>query len=404
MADNGRSPVSLIIQWPRLGPYHLARSNAAFHELKDLGIKVVVMETASLDNTYAWEKDNGATAFERIVALPGKVYESISPVESWRGITSILDRINPRAIFIHGYCTYDAWSALAWCKLHRRPAILMSDSKDDDMPRVAWKEWLKGRVVRQFRAALCAGSPQRSYLEQLGMPPERIFDGFDVVDNEFFSEGADQARQNSDIYRSMAGLESPGPFFLASGRFVKCKNLDGLLHAYAQYRRRIAATFDRSAPWGLVILGDGAERKALEHLVHSENIQGVSFPGFLQIGDLPIYYGLASVFVHPTFQDTWGLVVNEAMAAGLPVLVSTRCGCAPDLVSEGENGYTFAPENLSKLTDLMVRVSSGEVDLRAMSIGSRNRIKEWGLKRFVRGIYGALQVALQRKQVPLKIW
>ena len=402
MGDDGTPRASVVIQWPRLGPYYKARSSAAFHELAAAGIKVVVLETASLDDTYAWEKDDGPTPFERFVALPGKVYERISIRECWYGIRDLLERIDPAVVFIHGYCTYDTWCALAWCKLHKRPAILMSDSKYDDMKRVWWKEWLKGKVVGQFKAALIAGSLQRIYMEELGMRPERIFDGFDAVDNDFFWEGAKRARRNPVNYRSLAGLESAGPFFLASGRFIKLKNLDGLLRAYAQYRRIMTATFERIPPWRLVILGDGAERRALEHLVHSEGIQGVSFPGFLQIGELPIYYGLARVFVHPAFKDTWGLVVNEAMAAGLPVLVSKRCGCAPDLVSEGANGYTFAPDDLSTMTDLMVRVSSGHVDLQSMSIASRNLIKEWGLKRFVQGLIGALQVALQEERVVLK--
>lgn len=396
MGDNGRTRVSLVVQWPRLGPYHIARSNAAFHGLKPAGIRVIVMETASLEDTNAWEKHEVATAFERFVALPGEVYERLSFVESWRGVRSTLDGINPNVIFIHGYSTYDAWSALAWCKLHGRPAILMSDSKYDDIERSRWKESLKAMVVQQFKAALVAGSLHRIYLERLGMPTDKIFDGFDAVDNDFFWEGAERARQNPVKYRSLPGLEASGPFFLASSRFLKFKNLDGLLRAYACYRRLMAATGETVPPWRLVILGDGDERSPLEHLVHSEGIEGVSFAGFKQIDELPIYYGLASAFIHPSYKETWGLVVNEAMAAGLPVLVSNRCGCVPDLVSEGTNGYTFAPDDLSAMTKLMVRVSSGQVDLGSMSLASRNLIKEWGLNRFVQGMVGALEVALEK--------
>ncbi len=173
--------------------------------------------------------------------------------------------------------------------------------------------------------------------------------------------------------------------------------MDGFLRAYSVYRR-LTNNNEGHAPWRLVVLGDGPERGILENLVHSQGIQGVSFPGFVQIDKLPIYYGLASVFVHPSHKDTWGLVVNEAMAAGLPVLVSSRCGCAQDLVCEGENGFTFASHDVRALADLMIRVSSDQVDLKAMSVSSRNRIDNWGLRRFVHGLHGALQVALQRKQ------
>ena len=393
--QSDKRPIILAMHWPRFGPYHLARLNAAFQELKPAGIEVVGLETANQDKTYAWRQESGPTIFERHVAFPGRTYEQISPLLIWKGMMSVLDRIDPQAIAICGYSTHDAWSALAWCKLHRRAAILMTDTKWDDAPRTVWKEGLKRRVVRQFATALCGGSLHRKYLEQLGMKPERIFEGCAAVDNDYFWQGAERARQNPDAYRSLPGLESPEPFFLASARFIKCKNLDGLLRAYVRYRRRSANTGKSLTPWRLVILGDGVERDALEHLVYSESIQGVSFAGFRQIEELPIYYGLASVFIHPAYKDTWGLVVNEAMAAGLPVLVSNRCGCAPDLVSDGNNGFTFSPEDVTALADLMMKVSSGQVNLQAMSLAARNRIGERGPKRFAQGLYGALQVALQ---------
>jgi 1,2-diacylglycerol 3-alpha-glucosyltransferase len=398
MKRNTRPPITLVVHFPRFGPYHLARINAAFEELRTAGVKVVGMETASLDDTYAWQQEEGATAFERRVALPGRVYERSSRLEMWRGVKSVLDSVNPDAMAIHGYSTCDTWSALAWCNLHHRKAILLSDSKYDDMPRHFCKEWLKQWLVHKFDAALCAGRASRIYLERLGMEPEQIFEGFDVVDNDFFWRGAEKARRDPASYRSMPGLESPEPFFLVSARFIHEKNLDGLLRSYTQYRRVLSETDSGRSPWRLVILGDGPERNALENLVRSEGIQGVSFPGFLQIDQLPIYYGLASFFVHPSHQDTWGLVVNEAMAAGLPILVSKNSGCAQDLVCEGENGFTFASEDATTLADLMKKVSSGQANLKAMSVSSRNRIKNWGLTRFAQGLHGALQAALQRNR------
>jgi len=387
-------PITLVIQWPRFGPYHLARLKAAFQELKDKDIRVVGMETASLDDTYAWKQEKESTVFERCVVLPGKVYEKSSLVEMWAGINSTLGRIKPDAVAICGYSTPDAWSSLAWCKLHRRGAILMCASKYDDASRVAWWEWLKGRLVLQYDAALCSGTPQRSYLEQLGMRSGQIFDGAGVIDNDFFWHGAEQARRDAAVHRSLPGLESPEAFFLVSARFIQCKNLDGLLHAYSQYRRRFADNDHVHKPWRLVILGDGPERGELEQLVQSLGIEGVSFPGFVQIDQLPIYYGLAGVFILPSHKDTWGLVVNEAMAAGLPVLVSTRCGCARDLVCEGGNGFTFPSDDMDYLADLMMRVSFGGASLESMGAASRRHIQEWGLKRFADGLLGAVRFSL----------
>ncbi len=273
----------------------------------------------------------------------------------------------------------------------------MTDTKRDSSPRVGWKEAVKRRIVQQFDAALCGGIPHRSYLEELGMLPDRIFDGCDVVDNEYFEQGADKVRQAPDRYRPVVGLGSGQPFFLASARFIKRKNINGLLRAYASYRLGLKCRGEAEHPWGLVILGGGAERDALESVVRSEGIQGVCFAGFRQIDQLPVYYGLAGAFIHPALQDEWGLVVNEAMAAGLPVIVSNRCGCAPDLVLENKNGFTFDPQDVGKLAHLMTLFSSGRVDARAMGVASREHIKGWGLERFVHGLWGSLQAALRSR-------
>jgi glycosyltransferase involved in cell wall biosynthesis len=180
-------------------------------------------------------------------------------------------------------------------------------------------------------------------------------------------------------------------------RFVKRKNLDGLLRAYAEYRQSVLSGHTESPPWRMVILGDGDERTALQDLVRDQNIEGVTFPGFHQIEDLPIYYGLAGAFVHPASQEQWGLVVNEAMAAGLPVLVSEKCGCAPDLVCQGQNGFTFAPEDMSTLAGLMELMSSERVDLERMGRAAHNHVQSWGLDRFAHGLSGALGVALRNE-------
>jgi glycosyltransferase involved in cell wall biosynthesis len=393
----------LLVHLSRFGPFHIARLNDAANTLKPLGIKVVGMEITSQIEMYPWDVEEHPTAFERYVALPRCTFEYASPLEMWRGVRSVLDKVNPDAVAINGYSMADAWSTLAWCKLHRRIAIIMSDSKSDDSPRVASKEWVKKMILRQFDAALCAGLLSKSYLEELGMQSQKIFLGFDAVDNDYFWKKAEVARQNPSSYRALPGLETSDPFFLASSRFVKSKNFDGLLSAYAEYRRRLHEANPSKKPWRLVLLGDGAERRALEHQVWSEGIRGVTFPGFRQIEDLPVYYGRAKVFIHPSYQDTWGLVVNEAMAAGLPVIVSKRSGCVADLVSNGQNGFIFSPEDLKTLAELMLLISSDSVDLTAMSLASRKRIEDWGLPRFSQGLYGALQVGLNNHRKPVAV-
>jgi glycosyltransferase involved in cell wall biosynthesis len=110
---------------------------------------------------------------------------------------------------------------------------------------------------------------------------------------------------------------------------------------------------------------------------------------------LPAYYGLANAFIHASTTEQWGLVVNEAMASGLPVLVSNRCGCATDLVQEGVNGFTFDPHNVEQLAQLMLKISAcQDVRMSAFGDASRTIISKWGPERFALGLQGAVRQAL----------
>jgi glycosyltransferase involved in cell wall biosynthesis len=182
----------------------------------------------------------------------------------------------------------------------------------------------------------------------------------------------------------------PERYFLASNRFITKKNLPGLLHGFAGYRK--VAGLD---PWDLVLLGDGPLRSEVERLIEELGLCGaVHLRGFKQYADLPTYYGLAQAFVHASTSEQWGLVVNEAMAAGLPVLVSDRCGCAPDLVADGRNGFTFPPRDHSQLAGLMVQLAA-EPDRRIeMGLASQAHIRLWGPERFADGFWAAAGAAL----------
>jgi glycosyltransferase involved in cell wall biosynthesis len=264
----------------------------------------------------------------------------------------------------------------------------MSDSQAIDMPRKWWIEAVKRRVVGGFSAGLVAGSPHVAYLASLGMPRERICTGYDVVDNEFFAQGAHRARQFAAKTRDRLGL--PERYFLASNRFLPKKNLLTLLRAYAGYRA--AAGKDR---WKLVLLGDGPMKDQLLALRKQLDLEAdVQLPGFKQYHDLPAYYALAGTFVHASTSDQWGLVVNEAMAAGLPVLVSERCGCAPDLVAPGRNGFRFDPGDEPKLTGHLRKIAGGEYDLAAMAEASRAIIRAWSPQTFAVNLWKAAELAL----------
>ena len=377
------SPRRIVVQWPRFGPYHLAR-------LRALGARcdtLTGLGTASHDDVYAWSEQTGMDGFERYTVFPGRTADQIPPNEAWRGVQRALDRIQPDALIINSYSHFDALACLAWARTNRKIAVCATDSRAEDHPRRPFKEAIKRRLVRQFDAGLVAGTPHVSYLASLGVPEACIALGCDVVDNDYFAREADAWRKRPRP--DLPGLADPAPFFLVSARFISKKNLPGLLEAYARYH---AASPD---PWRLVLLGDGPLRNVLEQ--QATAFPSVTFAGFQQIDVLPAYYAHASAFVLPSTTEQWGLVVNEAMASGLPVLVSNRVGCAPDLVDEGVNGWTFDPYDIGAMAEALARLASLPAEEHtAMGEASRRIVADWGLEHYASGALQAVGLGAER--------
>jgi hypothetical protein len=186
----------VTVQWPRFGPYHLARLEAAAGRLQQEGFQLVALEIAGQDATYSWQQIQKDSPFERNTLFPRAKFEAFGRRQLWPAIDSYLDALQPTAVAICGYAGPAAQLLLAWCRLRGRSAILMSESKADDLARRHfWKEWPKQLLVGQYSAALCGGRPQRAYLEQLGMGREGIFLGYDAVDNDYFRQGAAKIRR-----------------------------------------------------------------------------------------------------------------------------------------------------------------------------------------------------------------
>lgn len=368
---------ALVLLWRSLGPYHLARARAAARLLSRRGVRTVVVELCDAEETRDWRSDRAEANCEVRTLAPGARLTDRSQDLSGR-LLSVLEELRPACVAAAGYDRLEMRAALAWANRHRAGAVLMSETKWDDRSRPWWRRALASRQVRRADAALVSGGAAGEYLVALGMPRERIFRQYGAVDNDFFREQA-------------AAVRTPGGegYFLACCRLIEGrKNIRRLLLAYAEYRRRSAA------PWGLVICGDGQDRGMYEELVRREGIEGVRLAGFQQIEALAGYYAGASCFIHPAVNEAWGLVVNEALASGLPVLVSRRCGCAQDLVHEGVNGYTFDPGDVGELAGLMERISRLSVAQReAMGNASLAIVSRFGCEQFAEGLAGAMEAA-----------
>lgn len=381
--------MKIAIIWQRFGPYHLARLQGAAVYGAAYGSEVVGVEIARNDSDYDWDVDLSGGSFGRQTVFPNSSYEQIPRRELKQGLVDCLNALKPDAVAINGWGTPEARCAIDWCRKQSDVcAVLMSETKEDDRPRLWWSELLKRRLVQRCDAALVGGRRQREYLVKLGFDGERVRIGYNVVDNGYFMSNVADVRRHADTRRADLGL--PEHFFFACTRFMQRKNIDGLLRAYERYRK----TCRQDEPWGLVIAGSGSEEQNLRKLASDLDVAGVYWAGFLQYSDLPTYFGLASAFVHPAKAEAWGLVINEAMSSGLPILSSNTVGAAYELVEEGENGVLFDPTSLEEMTRALVAIASRSQDeLERMGQRSRDVVAHWTPERFGRELFSAATAA-----------
>ena len=371
-----RKPAVAVV-FHHIGPYHHARLNAAADRLSVTGIEW------SAKGYDAWGAAATPARYHKVSLFPEATDHFPGSAELRCAFWSALEQTNPDVVAVNGWNNFGSLIAANCCLRRRIPMVVMSESSRQDEPRTWWKEAIKRRIVGLYSAALVGGQRHVEYLVELGMPPERVFTGYDVVDNDYFGRRTAEIRNKRSL---------PENYFLASARFIEKKNLSTLIEAYAEYRRRseIAA----KVPWDLVLLGDGPLRETLESKILTLNLnEHVHLPGFEPYDELPVYYGLANAFVHASTTEQWGLVVNEAIASGLPVIVSERCGCVPELVQG--NGFTFDPTNEHELTARLLEMASlSDEERKRLGDNSYRIAANFAPERFGEGLERAASVAM----------
>jgi len=372
----------------RLGPYHHARLRAAAGRMD-----VTAVEYSESDHIYRWDHVGGAQGFARRTIQPVAELGAAGRLRAFRMMFRELDRSGVDLVAVPGWSMPDALSALLWSCRRRRGAVIMSESTRWDSPRSRVGESVKRRIIGLAGAGLVGGTPHAAYLAELGMRRESIHLGYNAVDNDHFAQGSARHRNGTCAADCRGRLSRR--YFLTSARFVPQKNLEMLVRSYHGYLSGFRG--EAAESWDLVIVGDGPEKAAVAALAADLGLRDrIHFPGFLQYDQLPDYYGHASAFVLASRSEPWGLVVNEAMASGLPVLVSSRCGCAADLVTEGQNGYLFDPDSGDQLGLLMGRLSAPGFPLAAHGNASARIIMAWSPERFAAGLEAAGRDAVQR--------
>jgi glycosyltransferase involved in cell wall biosynthesis len=299
-----------------------------------------------------------------------------------RGVCAALSRIRPAAILCGGYSYLASWNAALWAKRHRVPLLLWSESTGRDMRAGHGAvEFLKARFLELCDGFVVPGKSSHQYLRSLGVPESSIFTAPNAVHIDFFAREA----HNHDASEIRARLRLPNRFLLYVGRLVTEKGIFELVDAYAKLDAEL-----RSAV-GLLFVGDGPKKSELVRRMAEVNQGSIHCVGFVQREQLAEVYGLADALILPTHTDTWGLVVNEAMACALPVITTSVAGCVEDLVEDGWNGFVVPPRDVSGLCQAMSHLAQ-QVELRReMGARSAQRIRAYSPEAWADGVASAMR-------------
>jgi glycosyltransferase involved in cell wall biosynthesis len=293
------------------------------------------------------------------------------------------------AVIINGWHYKSAWQAMRACWRAKTPVMVRSDSHlrtERSLPKKALKLPFYGWFIPKVDACCAVGTWSRDYFLHYGARRDRIFMVPHVVDTDFFCAEAERLRTRQTELRRQWQLDKDATVFLFAGKFIAKKRPLDFVRAIAGANR------NGSRIMGLMV-GDGPLRSACEDEVKTSGAP-IRFTGFLNQSEIPTAYAAADALVLPSDgSETWGLVVNEAMASSKPCLVSDRVGCGPDLIVPGETGHLFPLGDVAALTSLLGSCAERRGDLQAMGARAERGASRYSIGAAVDGVIGAINAA-----------
>ncbi len=290
------------------------------------------------------------------------------------------------AVLFHGYGYAAYVLGIISARVHGIPAFVRSETHLG-LRRSRLRQWLRdsvlSRVYRGFQGCLAIGARNRHYYQVLGIPDRRIFNVPYTVDNDRIITAANSTRHEREGLRRDFGLPETSQVVLYASKFMRRKHPDDVVSAFGRLQ-------EEGLNISLLMVGTGEMETELRAQVNNLNLKNVAFAGFVNQSRLPAMFSASDVFVLPAEDEPWGLIVNEAMCAGLPVVVADGVGCVADLVEEGVNGALSKAGDVDSLVAALRRVLNDEVSRQAMGEASLRKIQQWSYKECSEGLLQAL--------------
>lgn len=376
MADAAASrlaPRPLIFLWENFGPMHADRCDAVAR-LYGIEARVVGLELLSRSEVYEWASET-RTSFDKTTLFP----QARQRPGIWRHLREIARFRARHAQSTWFMCHYERPEILlaAWyLRLRGHRVFTMGCSKFDDLPRKAWREWLKSFYLRPYHGAIGSGIRSIDYFRFLGF-------GRRPVVGEYNTVSLSRIRALSETVPAPGGTRFSHRHFTIVARLVPKKNLQVALRAYALYRTMAAS------PRPLHLCGSGPLEVDLIALAQELGIrEHVTFHGFVQSAEVARILGSTLALLLPSIEEQFGNVVIEAQAMGLPVILSDNCGARDLLVRVGVNGFVIEPDNPGGLAWCMCRLSDDEQTWATMADAATRSAEGGDVARFAEAVKG----------------
>jgi len=299
-------------------------------------------------------------------------------------------RRNPDVIIAMEF-SIPAVTAFTYCKLLGKRYISWSEGTlYTERHNSKAQQALRHLIVPQADACIAVSSAAREKYVALGANPDRVFIGIQTVEVDAITQKCRTLREARQTYREEHSIS--GKILLFTGYLNERKGVIHLLEAFALLRAQMPDVH-------LILAGEGPEGEKLVDFCRANDlIDAVTFAGFIPRDDLPSFYAAADVFVLPSLEDTFGVVVSEAMAAGLPIVCSMYAGAAQDLIFDGVNGYQVDPVNHQQLAQRLFDILSNPAVAKEMGRASLSIIAEHDIETCAQGYLQAIKVAVSSDQ------
>ncbi len=374
-----------------ISPYRIPVFNH-IAKTKNVDFKVVFLAETEKNRNWKIYKEKVEFDYKVLKSCCLFIQSKEMPIYMTWGLWKELKRFKPEAICICGYQYLATLESLIYAKLKHVPIILWAGShlvSGSIKNRLA--QFYKKVIIPRFDYYVTYGTAASEQIAHYGADPNKIVTGCNTSDVEWFRNECEQIKADEI---SKMKERYPSRNILYVGEFVSRKNVINLIKAFANLCMKDV---------GLILVGKGEEKDGYLQYIKEHNIENVFFEGFIQKEEIVKYYKMSDVFVLPSLNEVWGLVVNEAMACGLPVISSICAGASKDIVIDKVNGYHFDPNNICELTEKL-RLVISDKDLREkMGVKSLEIIKDKTPQKYASKMLQAIENGFQDRSGAISV-